>query len=398
MCRSSSALIAITVVLLTVWSAPSAAAQDERKIEDCTAFETFEEANAYYADHPEIEPFVDDDGDGTACEVHFGLEVRPFQTDPADEADEGDAEGEQGDDTQDDGGNNQDDQGNEGGRNRNRNQDETNNDGAADADLDCIDFATQEEAQAVLEEDLSDPNNLDPNGDGIACALLPSAADQGIDDSLEDTAAGDEEEALDDTVDTSAGDEFDCIDFATQEEAQAVYDQDESDPNGLDPDFDGVACEELLPDGQEDTAEDTSGGNRNRNRNRNQDDQNNTENRNRNQDNQNNQDDQTGGIEDLDCIDFEFQEEAQAVLDEDATDPYNLDPNGDGFACSSLPSESGTDVAVTVMPRTGVGPSFARDEPRWAFVGSTLAAAALVALGFRRAEAVMGPRSSGDPR
>ena len=45
-------------------------------------------------------------------------------------------------------------------------------------DLDCEDFKTQEEAQAVLDEDPADPNNLDPNQDGIACALLPSADDQ----------------------------------------------------------------------------------------------------------------------------------------------------------------------------------------------------------------------------
>ncbi len=51
-------------------------------------------------------------------------------------------------------------------------------------------------------------------------------------------------------------DQFDCADFATQEEAQAVYDQDPSDPNGLDGPIGeasdgqaGVACEELLDDG-----------------------------------------------------------------------------------------------------------------------------------------------------
>jgi hypothetical protein len=42
-----------------------------------------------------------------------------------------------------------------------------------------------------------------------------------------------------------AQDEFNCDDFATQEEAQAVYDQDPSDPHGLDADDDGIACEEL---------------------------------------------------------------------------------------------------------------------------------------------------------
>ena len=51
-------------------------------------------------------------------------------------------------------------------------------------------------------------------------------------------------------------DQFDCADFATQEEAQAVYDQDPSDPTGLDGPIGeasdgqaGVACEELLDDG-----------------------------------------------------------------------------------------------------------------------------------------------------
>jgi hypothetical protein len=35
-------------------------------------------------------------------------------------------------------------------------------------DLDCEHFETQEEAQAALDEDPADPNNLDPNRDGIA--------------------------------------------------------------------------------------------------------------------------------------------------------------------------------------------------------------------------------------
>jgi len=40
-------------------------------------------------------------------------------------------------------------------------------------DLDCKDFATQEEAQAVLNEDSSDPNGLDADNDGVACEALP---------------------------------------------------------------------------------------------------------------------------------------------------------------------------------------------------------------------------------
>ena len=40
---------------------------------------------------------------------------------------------------------------------------------AGAADLDCGDFATRAEAQAVLDADPSDPNRLDANGDLVAC-------------------------------------------------------------------------------------------------------------------------------------------------------------------------------------------------------------------------------------
>jgi hypothetical protein len=44
----------------------------------------------------------------------------------------------------------------------------------------------------------------------------------------------------------SAADLYNCSDFAYQEDAQAVYNQDSSDPNGLDgTPTDGVACESL---------------------------------------------------------------------------------------------------------------------------------------------------------
>src|SRR5215207_10536717 len=58
-------------------------------------------------------------------------------------------------------------------------------------DLDCADFETQEEAQAALDEDPADPNNLDPNQDGIACALLPSAEDRAAASADEAAAAQD---------------------------------------------------------------------------------------------------------------------------------------------------------------------------------------------------------------
>ena len=61
---------------------------------------------------------------------------------------------------------------------------------------------------------------------------------------------------------------------------------------------------------------------------------------------------QPQGAEDIDCVDFDFQEEAQQIYNQDPIDPYNLDPNGDGFACSSLPS---SDPVVSQIPRTGSG-------------------------------------------
>jgi hypothetical protein len=53
-----------------------------------------------------------------------------------------------------------------------------------------------------------------------------------------------------------AQDEFDCEDFDTQEEAQAEFNADPSDPSGLDEDDgadDGIACE-TLPSGGDSTA------------------------------------------------------------------------------------------------------------------------------------------------
>lgn len=58
------------------------------------------------------------------------------------------------------------------------------------------------------------------------------------------------------------GDQYDCADFATQEEAQAVYDQDPSDPSGLDgPQGEasdgtpGVACESLPSGGSSESSD-----------------------------------------------------------------------------------------------------------------------------------------------
>ena len=45
---------------------------------------------------------------------------------------------------------------------------------ATELDVDCADFAFQDEAQVVYDRIPGDPYNLDPSGDGYACASLPS--------------------------------------------------------------------------------------------------------------------------------------------------------------------------------------------------------------------------------
>ena len=52
----------------------------------------------------------------------------------------------------------------------------TTGDGAAD--LDCEDFSSQQEAEATLNADPSDPNNIDEDGDGVPCEgeNLPDAS------------------------------------------------------------------------------------------------------------------------------------------------------------------------------------------------------------------------------
>jgi hypothetical protein len=98
---------------------------------------------------------------------------------------------------------------------------------AQDDQFDCASFGSQESAQAELDRDPSDPSNLDADNDGEACETYPYSGEGG-------GGGGDDGE-------------LDCADFATQEEAQAEFEKDTSDPNGLDADNDGIACEE--PDG-----------------------------------------------------------------------------------------------------------------------------------------------------
>ncbi len=100
----------------------------------------------------------------------------------------------------------------------------------AQADLDCSDFDTQQEAQAELRRDPSDPHGLDADNDGIACEELPSGAQQ---------------DEYDNGVTTQQAGDLDCADFSSQAEAQAEFDRGASDPHRLDADNDGQACEEF---------------------------------------------------------------------------------------------------------------------------------------------------------
>jgi hypothetical protein len=232
-------------------------------------------------------------------------------------------------------------------------------------DLDCEDFETQEEAQATLDQDPADPNNLDPNHDGIACALLPSAEDRAA--ALADEAAAEtdadtgnqtpeerraarqaaRQQNQDGQATEVATPAVSCADFKTQAKAQAAYDKDPEGRANLDPDGNGVACEELIESNTQAEPAATAEPGKKR------------------QGNRRNQAEEPAPTEvvideprpvrineDFDCVDFDFQEEAQKVYDQDPSDPYNLDPSGDGVACSSLPSSS---PLVSQMPRTGIG-------------------------------------------
>ncbi|WP_247415425.1 hypothetical protein [Halomarina salina] len=137
---------------------------------------------------------------------------------------------------------------------------------AQDDDLNCSDFDTQEEAQEVLDDDPTDPNGLDGDDDGEACEGLPSGGDGGDDatttepEQTEGADDGETEGTTGDASDGDAGDDLNCDDFDTQEDAQAEYDQDTTDPNDLDRDDDGVACEDSFGagDGETDDSTDAS--------------------------------------------------------------------------------------------------------------------------------------------
>ena len=53
-------------------SAPTTSTSPGQTVSDCSPFADYDEAQAYYADHPDAQPIIDPDFDGQACEVYFG--------------------------------------------------------------------------------------------------------------------------------------------------------------------------------------------------------------------------------------------------------------------------------------------------------------------------------------
>ena len=112
-------------------------------------------------------------------------------------------------------------------------------------DLDCRDFASGAEAQAVLADDPSDPHNLDADGDDLACEDSSFGASITDPSTPPPSPTSPPPDSREPSSGHPSGRDLDCADFSSQEEAQEVLEDDRSDPNGLDADSDGEACEEL---------------------------------------------------------------------------------------------------------------------------------------------------------
>lgn len=122
---------------------------------------------------------------------------------------------------------------------------------------DCVELASQADAQAVLRLDPTDPNHFDTQRNGIACPELPGPKD------LKPVLASAKLFKCYKTSRRSArcpqpsrkfyvqdylrygADEHDCDEFASQADAQKVLRFEPDDPNKLDTDGNGIACPDL---------------------------------------------------------------------------------------------------------------------------------------------------------
>ena len=215
------------------------------------------------------------------------------------------------------------------------------------ARLDCADVATRRGAQALFELNEEDRFDMDRDGNGVACEKRTGeAAEDG-------TKLG-----------AKTGGDLDCMDFPSQKAAQAHLRGGPSDRDGLDPENNGVACE-IRPAAYEDRAEDLAPVVKAR------------------------------SDADLDCKDFEYQQEAQMVYMLDESDPNKLDKGTEGsLVCvdrpvlwsnvdiaMAAPSEgSGGEQAKPPVPALLAQPLGARSEFLLQLAGLILVAAGALAL------------------
>jgi excalibur calcium-binding domain-containing protein len=125
-------------------------------------------------------------------------------------------------------------------------------------DYNCSDFTYQEDAQAKLLP--GDPYRLDADHDGVACQNLPHRGSSGsttrpVTSPTKPAAPATQQAGTQHSGTATRGTspstrttrpaitDLDCRDFSSQAQAQQVLDRDHSDPNRLDADHDGVACE-----------------------------------------------------------------------------------------------------------------------------------------------------------
>lgn len=179
--------------------------------------------------------------------------------------------------------------------------------------LDCNDVATQRGAQALFELEPGDRFALDEDGDGVACEVPRG---RGAEAATEDgTELG-----------GATGRDLDCMDFSSQAAAQSHLKSNPSDPYGLDVENNGVACDLSQPARYEDLAEDRAPVAAAR----------------------------SGA--DLDCGDFEYQQEAQAVYFLDESDPNDLDRGERGSGvCLGLPIFWPNAHVLTAQEADGTG-------------------------------------------
>ena len=112
--------------------------------------------------------------------------------------------------------------------------------GPSGGDLDCDDFASQAEAQENLNDDPSDPNNLDSDADGVACEDTGGTASPTASATASPSPAPNPSPNRNDNApNPNAGvpppppdGDYDCADL-TYDQAQQVLAQDRSDPYDL---------------------------------------------------------------------------------------------------------------------------------------------------------------------